>query len=205
MSETVSCDACGSVVERKPSQIERYDNHFCDNDCKNQWLGTHSTGENNPNWDGGPVEIECEWCGEQFEKERRYIDRDDHHFCSPSCNATYYARVEGNGFKTGADNPEWVGGATENPRYYGPNWQEKRQQALERDGGECVECGNDEQLVVHHIDGRDQFDTTEPEWWKEANVLKNLKTMCRSCHRSEHHERGDHEHTYGANNEGRIE
>lgn len=197
MPELVPCDNCGDDVERTPYQLKEYDNHFCDNDCKNEWLKSYSEGENNPNWDGGPVEITCEWCGETAEKEQRNIERDDHHFCSPSCNASYHANVEGNGFQAGEENPAYEGGATENPRYYGPNWQEQREKALERDDHQCTECGSEELLVVHHINGRDEFDTTEPGWWQEANVLDNLKTMCRSCHRSEHHERGDHEHTYG--------
>lgn len=197
MPKIVECDNCGSDVERKPREAERYDNHFCNQECKNEWQKDGMTGEDNPNWGGGDVTVPCEWCGEKTEKQRRHIERDDHHFCSNSCNATYYANVKGNGFSKGEDNPAWNGGATENPRYYGPNWNEQRDKALERDGGECVKCGSESPLVVHHIKGRDEFDTTEPGWWRDANVLENLKTLCRTCHRKEHHDRGDHEHTYG--------
>jgi len=194
---TVPCDSCGSDVERTGYQLEQYDNHFCDNDCKNEWLKDYSKGETNPNYNGGKIEVECEWCGEVSEKYERNVESAEHHFCSNACNATYYASVEGNGFNPGEDNPEWKNGATENPRYYGPNWQEQRQKAIDRDGGVCVKCGDGDQLVVHHINGRSEFDTTEPGWWEEANVLENLATLCRSCHRTLHHEQGDHEHTYG--------
>lgn len=197
MSQTVPCDTCGEDVERTQFQLDEYDNHFCGNECRNEWLKSYSEGENNPNWNGGPVEVECEWCGETIEKERRNVEKSEHDFCSPSCTASYYSIEEGHGFGEREENPSYKGGSTNNPRYYGPNWQEQREKALERDGHECTECGADELLMVHHIKGRDQFDTTEPGWWKEANVLDNLRTMCRSCHRSLHHERGDHEHTYG--------
>jgi hypothetical protein len=197
MSPEVNCDECGETFERTQYEIDAYENHFCDNSCKNEWLKTYSQGENNPNYNGGPVTIECEWCGEETEKERRNIERDDKHFCNQSCNATYYSRVEGEGFGEREDNPEWKGGATENPRYYGPNWSEQREKALERDSRECTECGTSEQLMVHHITGRSDLDTTEPGWWKEANQLDNLKTMCRSCHKELHHEQGDYEHVYG--------
>lgn len=192
---TVPCSHCGSEIEKYPSRIERNKWHFCSDDCEAAFKSEKQSGENNPNWSGGKVEIECMQCGETANKRRDLYEKDDTHFCSPSCTATYHGKRDG--FKPGEENPSWKGGATDNPRYYGPNWHEQRDKALDRDDNECVECGADEPLVVHHIKGRDQFDTNEPGWWRDANVLSNLKTLCRSCHRSEHHERGDHEHTYG--------
>ncbi|WP_049970837.1 homing endonuclease associated repeat-containing protein [Haladaptatus cibarius] len=69
---------------------------------------------------------------------------------------------------------------------YGPNWPEQRELALERDRYVCQDCGisDDEQreaigegLHVHHLKKRRKFDS-----YKKANQLKNLISLCRSCH-----------------------
>jgi RNA-directed DNA polymerase len=52
-------------------------------------------------------------------------------------------------------------------------WLELRQQVLERDGYCCRECGNAEDLDVHHIQARHNGGQDEPA---------NLVTLCRVCH-----------------------
>lgn len=85
---------------------------------------------------------------------------------------------------SGPDNPNWKGGYEP---YYGPNWYEKRREALERDSYNCQVCGitNGEhvektgsELSVHHIRPIRQFESTE-----KANQLDNLITLCKTCHR----------------------
>lgn len=70
---------------------------------------------------------------------------------------------------------------------YGVNWYEMRQQALQRDRFRCQDCGMEQSehrdeygrgLDVHHIMPVRQFDTPE-----DANILLNLITLCRDCHR----------------------
>jgi len=57
-----------------------------------------------------------------------------------------------------------------------PQWREVRHQAIERDS-ECVSCGKDTDLQVHHIirvaDGG-------------GHNLENLVTVCNDCHWSIH-------------------
>lgn len=62
-----------------------------------------------------------------------------------------------------------------------------RKKALERDSYTCQHCGTKDDLHVHHIDGKG---TTTPKEQRN-NALSNLLTLCRSCHRKEHH-RMDH-------------
>lgn len=70
--------------------------------------------------------------------------------------------------------------------YYGRNWEEQREAALERDGWECDECGMSHGehiskyglgLNVHHIKPFREFDRVD-----RANRLENLKTVCVTCH-----------------------
>ena len=76
----------------------------------------------------------------------------------------------------------------DSPNDYGPDWQEQRARARERDGYRCAECGAAEtrnrQHDVHHrvpfrvfnfIPGLNRNDL-------EANRLENLVLLCRRCH-----------------------
>lgn len=70
----------------------------------------------------------------------------------------------------------------------GPNWEQQRNQARERDGYRCVHCGMPERSGqahdVHHILPFRTFGYVrgENDRYLEANRLENLVTLCRSCH-----------------------
>lgn len=49
----VSCENCGSNVERLPFQVEPHEWHFCSRSCQREWFSENLTGERNPNWRGG--------------------------------------------------------------------------------------------------------------------------------------------------------
>jgi len=81
----------------------------------------------------------------------------------------------------GEENYFWKGGS-DRDRYYGPNWQEKRDAVRERDNYECQDCGVDEseldtELHVHHIQPKRKFDDIE-----QANRESNLVALCQPCH-----------------------
>lgn len=89
----------------------------------------------------------------------------------------------------GEKNQSWAGGHEE---YYGPNWDEQREKALDRDGYTCRDCGitqrevneqHDRGLSVHHRVPLSSFAPLESaEDYYEANQLNNLLTLCTSCH-----------------------
>lgn len=82
--------------------------------------------------------------------------------------------------RTGEKNPNWRNGATPyNMLIRGKQWRERRRLVLSRDNYECVECGSDINLHVHHIKLVSKF----PEL---VNDLNNLKTLCAVCHRKLH-------------------
>lgn len=81
------------------------------------------------------------------------------------------------------------------PNDYGPNWQEQRRKALERDNYRCRTCGAaaDEEegatrgrsLHVHHLRPFRDFGYVPQrnEQYVQANRLENLITLCPTCHR----------------------
>lgn len=92
----------------------------------------------------------------------------------------------------GEDHPRWIDGYES---YYGPNWQEQRLKAVERDNSTCVikrcdvtrkkyqqETGRD--LHVHHVKRKESFRRKDGSLdYKAANDLSNLVTMCPAHHR----------------------
>lgn len=78
-------------------------------------------------------------------------------------------------------------------RCFGPNWEEQRAEALERDGHICRVCGitaiehrkrhgETTGLAVHHIVPRVEFIEDGTFDHLNANRVENLLTVCLSCH-----------------------
>lgn len=84
--------------------------------------------------------------------------------------------------RSGPGHPQWEG-LREGLTSYGCNWKVQRDAAKRRDNYTCQDCGLTETtygraLEVHHVVRFLDFETPE-----EANVLSNLRTLCRPCHR----------------------
>lgn len=73
-------------------------------------------------------------------------------------------------------------------RLRGNEWFKIRDRVLNRDGRECVNCGAESNLVVHHI---------VPISERGTNRMRNLITLCRECHRSVHNHRSRDTDTSG--------
>jgi len=83
--------------------------------------------------------------------------------------------------------PRYPRGGEAEYRYYGPNWQSKRESRIEIDHYQCQRCGisradhydkYDQDLSVHHIRRLREFNSYE-----NANTLTNLITVCTECHK----------------------
>ena len=77
----------------------------------------------------------------------------------------------------GEKNPNWKGGYEP---YYGPNWEEQKRRALERDSYTCRNCDSKERVEVNHIIPFRNFGRAR---YLEANKLENLIVLCIHCHR----------------------
>lgn len=60
---------------------------------------------------------------------------------------------------------------------YPENWEDLRQEVLERDEYQCGNCGSTDSLHVHHI---------VPLSLGGSNQPSNLRTLCKSCHKKLH-------------------
>jgi len=71
---------------------------------------------------------------------------------------------------------------------YPPDWDERREQVITRDGFICQECGDNHNLHLHHL---------IPLSKGGSNKIENLKLLCSFCHSAKHHHirfEGEFEH-----------
>lgn len=156
------CDWCGSKVVK--NQCRDLENVFCDRDCFGSYRSVHFSGSNSPNYNR--VTTECEWCGTEYDIAP--YREGNSKYCSQDCKDQSLTE------QTGEDHPRWKGGAHEN---YRGDWYETRKKALKRDGNQCVICGEQSEVHVHHIKPVNDFD--DPN---EAHTLDNVVCLCRSHH-----------------------
>jgi DEAD/DEAH box helicase domain-containing protein len=69
---------------------------------------------------------------------------------------------------------------TNDPNAYGPNWEQQRRRARERDRFRCQVCGAPEQGRAHDVHHKTPFRTLAG--YLQANQLSNLITLCPACH-----------------------
>lgn len=177
----VECAGCGAPLMRTRSRVANNKAHFCNSACYGKWIAEAKTGENAFNWKGGDIDVTCAHCDAPLKRPRNAILRSEKHFCGIDCRAAWNSHNI-----TGENHPNWKGGWDP---YYGPNWKRQRQRARTRDGHTCQSCGITREEMgrepdVHHIIAFREFGYVygENENYRKANALKNLITLCPSCH-----------------------
>lgn len=60
---------------------------------------------------------------------------------------------------------------------YPPDWDERKNEVISRDGENCVECEGRRHLHLHHI---------KPLSKGGSNEISNLELLCEDCHSKEH-------------------
>jgi hypothetical protein len=117
------------------------------------------------------IDIECQFCGNEFQVTRRR--KGTAKYCSKDC--MYNARSE----VTGPDHPLWKGGFDLYGRMLSQNggsFYRNRVKVLERDDNVCCHCshrGKSNYMDVHHI-----ISVREGG----PSTLNNMLTLCRKCH-----------------------
>lgn len=181
--ETTECEQCGGTFDYYPSEKA---GRLCP-DCVDatDWQDPPSlTGEANPNYDGGKLQLVCDVCECRFERYPSNVG-DGATLCSNECRATWLSDEY-----AGAGHPNWNGGPTGS---YGREWQQVRERALERDDYACVLCGADRDDLgrnpdVHHIVPVRRFLETPVTTVADAHTLDDVVCLCPACHRRAEHD-----------------
>lgn len=174
------CHRCGEPVYRPPADLAHNEKVFCSDKCRKEWLSDFHSGENNYFYEGAKETKDCDWCGNEFEYFKSHASR--RRFCSKNCLSEWRSQLPPE------EQPQWKGGHEE---FYGPNWPEQRQKAMERDDFQCQVCGMENhehkeetgfQLHVHHIQPIRKFREGDDVDYQQANALSNLITLCTTHH-----------------------
>lgn len=190
--EKYNCNQCGETIKRNDSQV--LDKIFCSTDCQHKWRKENMTGEDHPKYEG--LKTKCAHCDKEFEINRYELENSDKNFCSRECQGEYISEnlIEEN-------HPRWKGNWEEKNKYayYGPNWEQKREEVIKRDNESCQKCGlkrpvsyekYESDLEVHHIKPARSFIENGEFKRGQANKKENLVTLCKSCHSKTH---GEHQ------------
>lgn len=205
----LTCSTCGDTFKRGEYDVVGADDYYCSYECRrnegeyecpydgceytsDSELGIQQHHKRSHGVSLTKVEVECEYCGQVFERQRSKVRQYDGTFCSKTCRAHSVGerlsevRVgEKNPMygRTGKQHPRWSG---EYDQAYGEGWLTARRKTLRRDQFRCQLCGMtdgehhdvyDRQLDVHHMDPVRTFVDKS-----DAHTLDNLITLCRRCH-----------------------
>ncbi len=158
LRKTVNCVRCGQAFVTGRLRRRKY----CSIGCYRQSIVDGGTER------GTWVKRPCLFCGAIVKRRRHWVRK--RIFCNPLCAGRY---------STGERSTNWRGGAS---LRRGSSWRRQSALARERDGLCCRRCGksqadNGQKLSVDHV--RPWRDC---EHEAEANDLRNLISLCRSCH-----------------------
>lgn len=164
----VNCTWCGKELDKKPFEIKKTTNDFCDRICFGKYMSSRFNGKNHFNYKGGKIEVSCAWCGEKKEVYPCHIQMRDNFFCSFECRGKWASFNQ-----SGKNSWNWKGGISCEP--YCETWNDKefKKYIFERDNYKCQnpDCwGNGGKLCRHHID-----------YNKKNCGLTNVITVCNSC------------------------
>ena len=176
--EETTCDICGTIFEYYPSEKKGLYYGSCVRN-ENWRYRPEITGEENPLWEGGQQELDCEQCGATVFRWPSNITS-KYVFCSDECQYAWLSKTF-----TGEGHPNWDGGGEAN---YGPGWHRARRRALERDEYTCVRCGASRDELgrnpdVHHLLPVRAFVETPATSEADAHYVENLVSLCPACHR----------------------
>ncbi len=187
-----ACRQCGALMLVKRCLLGR--KKFCSRVClgratialkmahrrkaesNSSWFTSSQVrGAANANW-RAPIIFTCVQCRQPFGLKPYEVERRTLHcgyaprFCSRACHLDHRRAHHG------PASQYWRGG---NMNYRGPGWRVVRLAIIDRQQGQCADCGAilGTRLHVHH---RRRFKTYHTP--AEANHPANLVGLCRTCH-----------------------
>ncbi len=156
------CVQCGKQYKGIP------ESKHCSKKCADKSLKGKKRecmmGKNHPQYQYKLI-VHCLYCGKRLRKRIAHVRNNKIGcFCDVRCYGKwlYKNQIQEN-------HPLFCGNTTRYENFT----NEKKKEVKELDGYKCVKCGNETDLLVHHIDGN-----------KSNSLINNLITLCRSCHSS---------------------
>jgi hypothetical protein len=174
-----NCFVCNKELYLNKYHFDKSKLHFCSLECFGKDRSIRFTGENNPTYYS--IKTQCDFCKKDIEIKNHQLKRTKKHFCSRKCCGQYKSKYL-IGFKV----YNFKGNHNRNLRdFRGPGWNFARKQALIRNNYTCQICGKHKNELgknpdVHH---KIPYKIFGGSFYKEANKLENLMTLCNKCHK----------------------
>lgn len=79
------CDWCEETYRDENGKQDQ-DHHYCSVECKGNWQSQngHFT-HNNPQYEGGPVEVDCSNCSATLQRKKYRVENTENHYCDMDC------------------------------------------------------------------------------------------------------------------------
>ena len=149
----LQCQECGREFEPKDKSPSHLKRH----------PPKYCSRECGRKWRKNGVTLKCTQCGEKIYRRKSHAALTDRPFCGFRCYG------------------KWQKTHQKETRTDLRVWRKQRLLALDRDGHQCQDCGQDQKrLVVHHLVER-------APGKPDNHALDNLLTLCDSCHRRRHY------------------
>jgi len=154
------CDSCGKIIWILPckDKSNKTGKHFCSRKCADRMVGKLKTGYHHTE-----------------ETKKRIREARAKQIISPEI-------YKQNGLKMrGKNHWNWKGGISKSPAcIYGDGWREIRMSVYKRDNYTCQKC----KIKCSGKAGKDLIQCHHKKPWRvgKDNAMKNLITLCLSCH-----------------------
>jgi len=174
----IECTNCGSTFNKKPSLIEKSENHFCDKECHGEYLSKNNTGENH--WQYDRIEVECNNCGKMKDVTPSHFKQVNNFYCDAHCQAEHEDR-------SGENNGNWKPKVETKCKYCGDEIN-IYQWRYQRDGNNFCdrECRNDWMSENHVSENHPQYKGGPlyygNEWFEKRRRVKDRDdNECQLC------------------------
>lgn len=187
------CHQCGKSFLRENRRAKNKEHVFCTPGCHQEWMYGLSPEKTCPicetifrpptnhqeqifcsqrcwyDYKTQSSDVPCDHCGKVKQVRKAKLTNQDKHYCSRACWRKSI-QMEGN--------PAWNGGYA---KYKGPNWEHQSLKCRKRDSFTCQSCYKVESTRPFHAHHRTPYRLFGKDWVR-ANDLRNLITLCDSCH-----------------------
>lgn len=179
--QEIECEVCSTVVERTPSEIN--EKTFCSWECRSEYLSGREQPdelvEKRAAAQRNKVEVECDYCGEEFLRTPKRVEKFEYQYCNHECKGKHHSEKF-----SGSNHPRWSGGESGidfiRKHIRDEGWQQTAERIREKYDRTCQMCGSkpsdrDRALDVHHI---------VPLIAGGTNADELLLPLCLDCHRT---------------------
>lgn len=181
----VQCKTCRKKLSRPPSWIK--ETNFCNQKCYSKQKRENWNKNNNPRWRGGNDKFNCIICGKSCERKKYGKKTTKNKYCSIRCSAKHRGT-----YQRGKNHPMWLGLGGErstSPIRRMAKYKQWMIKILKRDKI-CQNCGNKNQLEVHHKYPLAKMVNEYKQKNGKLNVddnyfykINNGQILCLVCHR----------------------